>query len=47
MDAAAETANSLGDSRCGVVNSLTFGAVDVFWTWPLRNVSIIDNESYC
>jgi hypothetical protein len=47
VDAAAEPASPLGDSRCSVVNQLTFGAVDVSWTSPLRNVSFTDNQSCC
>lgn len=47
VDAAVETANPLGDNRCGVANSLTFGAVDVSWMSPLRNVTTIDNENSC
>ena len=45
MDVAAEPANPLGESGCGIGNSLTFGAVDVSWTPPLRNVTLSDNET--
>jgi hypothetical protein len=47
MDVAAEPANPLGDSGSSIDNSLTFGAVDVSWTPPLRNVSHTDNKSSC
>jgi hypothetical protein len=47
VDAAAEPANPLGDNGCSTGNSLTFGAVDVSWTPPLRNAFFADNESSC
>jgi hypothetical protein len=47
VDVAAEPANRLGESGCSTGNSLTFGAVDVSWTPPLRNVSFTDNKSSC
>jgi len=47
VDVAAEPANPLGDSGCSIANSLTFGAVGVSWTPPLRNVSLTDNETTC
>jgi integrase len=37
----------LGESGCSIGSSLTFEAVDVSWTPPLRNVFLGDNESCC
>ena|SRR5713101_7442971 len=47
VDVAAKPASPLGQSGCSIANSLTFGAVDVSWTPPLRNVSRSDNVSTC
>jgi hypothetical protein len=47
MDAGGEPANPHGETGCSVTNALTFGAVDVSWTPPLRNVFLGDNESRC
>ena len=47
MDAAAELANPHSEAIPAVADPPTFGAVDVSWTPPLRNVFLGDNESNC
>jgi hypothetical protein len=45
VDVAAEAASPLVESGWSIGGSLTFEAVDVSWTPPLRNVFLGDNES--
>jgi len=45
MDAATEPANALGATVRTPVDPTTFGAVDVSWTPPLRNVFLPDNKT--
>jgi len=45
MDVVTETGSPLADSVHAFAESLTFGAVDVLWTSPLRNVVRSAHES--
>jgi hypothetical protein len=47
MDVTRRSGKPLTDSDRNVADPLTFGAVDVSWTPPLRNVSSTDNETTC
>ena len=44
MDVAAKRENPLSDSAQAITDTLTFGAVDVSWTPPPRNVASPANE---
>jgi hypothetical protein len=43
VDVATDTANPLGESSHALIESLNFGAVDVSWTSPPRNVACSAN----
>jgi len=45
VDAATETENRLSENARDRNERLTFGAVDVSWTSPLRNVAWLANET--
>jgi len=47
VDVAGERGSRLTETVPTVAETVTFGAVDVSWTPPLRNVFLGDNESNC
>jgi hypothetical protein len=47
MDVVDDRESRLTETARAVAETVTFGAVDVSWTPPVRNVFVCDNESWC